>query len=237
MLTLALHSPGVTDDEAQRIRDELTRLNQRLVFSPEIAPGDPFAIGYTVESGDSLGKLPRKFGLHCEYQFIKRINNIHDERRLRVGQKLKLLTGPFHAVIDKRAFRMDLYLGDGDKRVFVRSLPVGLGEYNATPEGVFTVKSNSKLINPQWANPRTGELFAADDPNNPLGEHWIGLVGESDNVRGLEGYGIHGTIEPDSIGQMKSMGCVRLLADDVALVYEVLVPAASTVTIRGEEYP
>jgi cytoskeletal protein RodZ len=242
MLSLALQSRGITPVEFERIRSELTQLNQRLVFSPEIIPGDPFVTSYTVESGDSLAKVPKKFNLHCEYLFLKRINSITDERRLRIGQRLKLVTAPFHVVIDKSAFRMDLYMGDasGNEKsefVYVRSFRVGLGEYNATPEGVFTVKPESKLINPAWANPRTGEQFAADDPKNPLGEYWIGLVGESDNVRGLEGYGIHGTIDPDSIGQMKSMGCIRLLHDDVALIYEVLMSSASTVTIRGEDYP
>ena len=62
-------------------------------------------------------------------------------------------------------------------------------------------------------------------------------MGISDNIRGLEGYGIHGTIDPDSIGQMKSMGCVRLRHDDVALVYELLTDQASRVTIVGADYP
>lgn len=237
MLTLALESPGISPADAEAARNELTKINQRIVFSPEIVPGDAFSKPYVVESGDALSKLPRKLGLYTEYLFLKRINSIDNERRIRVGQRLKTVTGPFHVAVDKRAFRMDLYLGDGEQRVFVRSFRVGLGEFDATPEGVFDVKANSKLINPAWANPRTGEQFAADDPKNPLGEYWIGLVGASDNIRGLEGYGIHGTIEPESIGQMKSMGCVRMLHEDVALVYELLVPGVSTVTIRGPDYP
>jgi hypothetical protein len=236
MLSLALESPGISPADAEKVRNELTKVNQRLVFGPEVVPGDPFCKAYVIEGGDALSKLPKKLGLHSEFLFLKRINAIENERRLRVGQRIKTITGPFHSVVDKRAYRMDLYLGDGDQRVFVCSFRVGLGEFDATPEGVFDVKRDSKLINPAWANPRTGEQFAPDDPKNPLGEYWIGLVGASDNIRGLEGYGVHGTIDPQSIGQMKSMGCVRLLHDDVALVYELLMPGVSTVTIRGSDY-
>ena len=47
----------------------------------------------------------------------------------------------------------------------------------------------------------------------------------------LEGYGIHGTIDPGSIGKSMSMGCVRLGDADVALVYELLGEGSSVVHI------
>lgn len=153
--------------------------------------------------------------------------------RLSVGQKLKLVTGPFHAIVSKSAYRMDVYLGPTDRPdewVYVRSFRVGLGEGNSTPLGEFVVRPKSKLINPHWVNPRTGEQFAADDPKNPIGEHWIGLDGLGD-AQHYAGYGIHGTIEPDSVGQQRSMGCVRLAADDIAFVYELLTESGSRIRI------
>lgn len=39
-------------------------------------------------------------------------------------------------------------------------------------------------------------------PNNPVGAYWIGLS--------AQGYGIHGTAEPDKVGKSASHGCVRL---------------------------
>lgn len=39
-------------------------------------------------------------------------------------------------------------------------------------------------------------------PNNPVGRAWIGLT--------LEGYGIHGTPKPETIGRAESHGCFRL---------------------------
>jgi lipoprotein-anchoring transpeptidase ErfK/SrfK len=69
------------------------------------------------------------------------------------------------------------------------------------------------------------------DPKNPIGKYWLALEGADDRTRGLSGYGIHGTIEPDSIGKQASMGCVRLRDDDIALVYQLLVEGESLVTV------
>jgi len=236
-LSDALNAPGVPPAEAQRIRDELTKLNERLVFGPDITAGDPYVFGHQIASGEALAKLPKKLGLSVDWRFLQRINQISDPARVRAGKTIKVVKGPFHAIIDKRAFRLDLYMGDFSDRVYVRSFSVGLGEAGATPEGAFVVKPDSKLVNPAWTNPRTGEYFQPDDPKNPLGEYWIGLVGASDNIRGLETYGIHGTVDPASVGKEMSMGCVRMLADDIKVIYEVLVDSVSRVEIHGNDWP
>jgi lipoprotein-anchoring transpeptidase ErfK/SrfK len=72
----------------------------------------------------------------------------------------------------------------------------------------------------------------ADDPRNPLGERWIGLEGVSGSAVGMMAYGIHGTIEPESIGKSVSMGCVRLHNADVEQLYDLLVIDKSQVTIE-----
>jgi hypothetical protein len=237
MLSAAMLTTGITPADAENIRTELTKLNQRLIFGPEIIPGDPYVTSYTIEGGDSLAKLPRKLSASVDWRFIQRINNISAPERIRVGQRIKVVKGPFHAIVHKPTFRMDLYMGSGSDRVFVRSFKVGLGEYGATPEGEFVVKQNSKLVDPAWTNPRTGEFFASGDLKNPLGKFWIGLIGVSENIRDLETYGVHGTIDPESIGQLRSMGCVRMLDGDIAMVYEVLIEGISHVEIHGEDYP
>ncbi len=237
LLSDVLSDPSVTPAEAERVRAELSKLSDRLVFSPEVATGDSFASTHVIAANESLAKLPKKLGLDVDWRFLQRINKISDPGRLQVGQRVKVIKGPFHAIVDKRTFRLDLYLGNGTERVFVRSFRVGLGEYGATPEGEYVVKANSKLVDPAWTNPRTGEHFASKDPKNPLGAFWIGLVGVSDNIKGLEGYGVHGTIDPESIGQEKSMGCVRMGKDDIALMFEVLVDNVSHVEICGNDWP
>lgn len=231
LLTAALRSGRLDPADADFVRETVQSLNRRLVFSPQIVPGDPFCRPHVVEPGEQLGGIVRDQSLDVDWRFILRINQMLSERHLRVGQKLKLVTGPFHAIVDKSDFRMDFYLGTGDQSVYVTSMAVGLGTFDSTPLGRFRVKPDSKLANPSWTNPRTGELFDRDDPANPIGEHWIGLEGLDAATRNMVGYGIHGTIEINSIGRQASMGCIRMRPDDVALVYEML-SERSTVEIR-----
>jgi lipoprotein-anchoring transpeptidase ErfK/SrfK len=47
----------------------------------------------------------------------------------------------------------------------------------------------------------------------------------------LDGYGIHGTIHPDMIGQPVSAGCVRMLNNDVEELFDI-VPEGTRVLIN-----
>lgn len=231
----ALHDPRAGLSDADALRRKLTELNATLVFSPTVVPGDPLVETYALQSGDRLASVVGSRQLGIDWRFIQRVNMISDPSRLRQGQKVKLVRGPFHAVVTKSAYRMDVYASAKDpdgNNLYIRSFPVGLGENNSTPLGRFVVRPTGKLIDPHWVNPRTGERFAKDDPKNPIGERWIGLDGADQNTEVLAGYGIHGTIEPQSIGTDASMGCIRMLPGDVEIVYEMLVEHDSTVEIR-----
>ncbi len=231
-LSQALLSGSLDEFESDRAREQLRALNERLVFSPEIVENDPYTQAYIVQPNEFLSTIVKDQGLAVDWRFILRINGIREARNVRAGQRLKLISGPFHAVIDKSTYRLDLYLGRAPNLVYVASYPVGLGEFNSTPTGLFQVRVNSKLIDPGWTNPRTRKYYASEDPQNPIGERWIGLQGVDKHNRDLAGYGIHGTIQPESIGRQSSMGCIRMLPEDVEIVYEVLVEGASTIEIR-----
>lgn len=246
LLNGVLANPRVKESEREGVRTWLGEINQTLVFSPTVAANDPLSETYKVASGDVLEKIARTRGLAIDWRLLARVNKMSNPNALRVGQNLKLVRGPFHAVVHKSAFRVDIYAGtplppgsagtaraDGseDGWTFIKSFPVGLGEKGGTPLGTFVVKKNSKLINPHWVNPRTGEKFDANDPKNPIGEHWLGLTGVDDKTKSVVGYGLHGTIQPESIGKEMSMGCVRMRTEDIALVWELLVDEVSTVRI------
>ncbi len=234
MFNRVLHDGRASAAQRAQLRDRLSTINQTLFFSPLVADGDPIARAYTIKSGDSLSKIAAQQDLAIEWLLLARINKIADPRRIRVDQQIKIVQGPFHAVVTKTDYRLDLYADKTDtdgNRLYIRSFPVGLGEFDLTPVGSWIVKTDSKLINPRWVNPRTGEPFAADDPENPIGERWIGLTGTDANTEIKTGYGIHGTIEPDSIGKQRSMGCVRCLPQHVEVIYEMLMPDKSQVLI------
>jgi nucleoid-associated protein YgaU len=229
----ALYHPDTPSAQANDLRRIITRLNDDILFSPKLHPAETRTRVHTVQSGEVVSTINRREGTDVGYGLIAHVNRMSNPNKVFLGQKLKIVQGPFHAEVIKSAYRMDIYSGpadEPDKWQYVRSFKVGLGEQNGTPVGEFIIKRDSKLENPAWVNPRTGERFAADDPENPIGEYWMGLKGiGASEIH--ESYGIHGTIDPESIGGQQSMGCVRLGDDDIAFVYNLLVEEKSRVRI------
>ncbi len=223
LINEALHS-GLADAEARRARQALADLADKTLFSRAVIPNDPLVEWHTVRSGDTIGRIAKQ--AHISEELLARVNNLRSKNFIREGQRIKILRGPFHASIRKSTHEMDLYLQD----VYVRTLRVALGENGSTPTGRW--KAINQLENPSWTDPRTGKRWHADDPGNPIGEYWIGLEGVEGDAVGQVGYGIHGTIEPDTIGQDVSMGCVRLAPDNIAFVYQLIEPGRSYITIN-----
>jgi LysM repeat protein len=221
-LSEALLSGTLAPMESKQAADALNKIAAQLVFTPVYNATDSYFFQYTVQAGDSLEKIVRRHKIGCDWRLVARINNIKRPEAIRVGQRLKLPKGPFSAVVTKRDYRVDLCMGAGSDRVVMTSLPCGLGSANGTPTGRFRVRPGSKLLNPEWTHPVTGQQFKADDALNPIGEHWLGIEGIEASNSSLAGYGMHGTIEPESIGRDMSLGCVRLVAEDIAIVWETL---------------
>ena len=230
-LTRLLDSNALSAAERTQAYAGINKLAEKLFFSPKIVAGDTVSQSYVVKKGDSLAKISSREKLGTDWRFVQRINGMASEKALRPDMRLKLAHGPFDAEVVKADFRINIYAGSGSDRVMVASFPCGTGTNDSTPVGTFKVRSGSKLIDPQWTNPRTGEHFAANDPKNPIGERWIGLQGTTPDTAKFTGYGIHGTTEPQSIGQQMSMGCVRLGDAEVEVVYE-LIGEQSTIVIR-----
>lgn len=229
ILNDAIVTGRFTGAQLSAARELIGQISQSLVFGRKIVHGDPFVTTYTVKPGEVLERIAERESV--SWELICRINGISDPRRMKAGQTLKMLKGPVHAVVHKSTFQMDLYLGQGGgiESMLITTLPVGLGADGSTPVG--TWKVINKLKNPTYHSPRGEGIIAADDPGNPLGEYWLGLEGLDGQAQGKSSYGIHGTIEPESIGKEASMGCIRLRAEDIALVYELLVSEKSRVTI------
>jgi LysM repeat protein len=166
---------------------------------------------HTVVAGDTLSRIARTHGITAG--LIRRANGLRSDR-IRVGQRLAVPRGPFRVEVDRARFVLTVFQGDRA----VAQYAVAIGRDGSTPTGEFKVLS--KVENPEWQTP--DGYYAADDPMNPLGERWIGIA---------PGYGIHGTVDPSSIGRAASRGCIRLANDDIEEVYDLLLPGAA-VTIR-----
>lgn len=216
---------GVKDSQLPLIRAELTRIGAETILSARVLADDPLVARYIIKPGDTLGKVAKTHKVSPE--LIAHINGIVDMNRIRAGQTIKVVNGPFHAVVYKRDRVLEVYMGS----TLVKHFSVGLGADDGTPTGEWRV--GTKLVNPTYYPPRGGKIISADDPKNPLGERWIGMVGASGEAVGQERYGIHGTIEPDSIGRNVSLGCIRMYNEDVAMLYTYLVEKHSKITVRN----
>ncbi len=118
-----------------------------------------------------------------------------------------IAAGAIALSVDKSAFVLRVLQGDAELARF----PVGLGMGDSTPVGEFVVAN--MMVNPTWFN--RGEAVAPDDPRNPLGSRWMGL-GKDGHATS---YGIHGTIDPASIGEALSRGCVRMRPGDAEALF------------------
>ena len=219
---------GLPAEADASVRQRLTDLADQTIFSRRRVPGDPLTQSHSIAGGETLAKIAKRYQVTTA--LLARINEIKNPNFIRKGQRIKVIRGPFRAVVDKGRHRISLYLQD----VFVREYPVGLGRDDSTPTGDWRVRPGEKLENPTFYPPASigGPRIRADDPKNPLGEHWIGLEGLTGGAAGQESYGIHGTIEPETIGKSVSAGCIRMHNKDIAEVYAMLSEGHSHVLVR-----
>ena len=173
------------------------------------------SITYQVEPGDVISKIARKH--NTTSGLIIKANKI-DPRRIRVGLPLKIPQARFTfeaGMEDKLAYLKH-------KGFIVKSYPIGVGKPDTlTPIGNFEVIQ--KLVDPTWYSPDEPEPIPPNDPRNQLGTRWIGFENAETIGRG---FGVHGTIEPESIGQAKSNGCIRMYNEDVEELFDLLLIGA-----------
>jgi lipoprotein-anchoring transpeptidase ErfK/SrfK len=190
------------------IKERIEKTANAIYFDSE----PQFLQPYVVKPNDQFAVFARRYNVPWEY--LARLNHV-DPKKIQPGQQLKVIKGPFSAIVELNGFLLTLHAYG----YYVRSYAIGIGKDGATPLGKFTVLK--KVKDPQYTDPQ-GQVTDGGEPNNPLGTRWLDL-GNS--------YGIHGTIAPKSIGKAESRGCLRLRNEDVEEVYDMLA-VGSEVTIR-----
>lgn len=190
------------------IKEKIERTANAIYFDPQ----PQFLQPYVVKNNDQFAVFAKQYNV--PWQYLAKLNHV-DPKKIRPGQQLKVIKGPFSAIIEIDAFMLTVHAYG----YYVRAYPIGIGKDGATPLGKFTVLN--KVPDPQYTDPH-GHVIDGGDPANPLGDRWLDLG---------KGYGIHGTIAPNSIGKAESRGCIRLRNEDVEEVYDMLA-VGSEVTIR-----
>lgn len=220
--------PTLPVDEAITLGDRVAPFCRRL-FS-EALPGRERCglITHTIAAGDTPSALARRYRTSTE--LIQRLNPKIDPKALSIDQQLTVMDlakVPLELVVSRSAFRLMVWRGP----LLVGALRCGLGrDSSPTPLGSTTIRQCVR--NPEWRNPDTGKILKPDDPENILGGYWIGFEPRPDNH--FKGIGIHGFTGADPAEWLEkngSHGCVRLVQDDIALVFALVRPGI-TVTIR-----
>ena len=191
-----------------RTQEAIENINVKMLFSPTVAND---VVVYEVQKGDSLARIAKRFNTTID--LIVKANNLK-ATQINVGKKLKITKAKFSIFVDKSQNILTLK-GDGN---IVKTYRVSTGQNNSTPVGTF--KIINKIIDPPWYT--TGAVIPAGSPKNILGTRWMGISAQS--------YGIHGTTDPQSIGQSVTAGCVRMKNADVEELYSI-VPEGTEVVI------
>lgn len=192
------------------IQKEYENLSMQIIFSNTPTEN---SVMHEVVSGDSLGKLAKKYNTTIE---LIKISNSLKSDIIRIGQKLRIWNATFNIFVDKS--QNILMLKTGDKVVKVYN--VSTGSNNSTPVGEFTI--TTKLTDPVWFN--RGVVVPPESPENVLGSRWLGFD--------LPGYGIHGTVEPETIGSQVTAGCVRMRNEEVEELYSI-IPYGTKVVVTN----
>ena len=120
-----------------------------------------------------------------------------------------------------------LYLIQGNGRAL--RYGIGVGREGFTWQGLVNITQKKEW--PDWTPPsqmlkRRPDLprFMKGGPDNPLGARAMYL--------GSSLYRIHGSNEPETIGQAVSSGCFRLMNDDVIDLYSRVRVGAKVIVMR-----
>ncbi len=201
-------SADLTGEESRRLTELLDQLAGTVIYSRQHFLEPP----YVVKRGDTLEQIAAAY--EVPWQLLAKINGIGPTSGLVPGQKLKVVRGPFEAVVRLEHFELVLYVGGR----YAGRFPIGIGRDQPRLEGTYTVRE--KLPGKAYRGPE-GE-FAPGDPRNPLGRLWIGLDGP---------VGIHGTNDPRNLRRMVAAGNICLGERDIEDLYDIL-SCGSRVTIR-----
>jgi hypothetical protein len=195
-------------ENAEWARGQLARLSEQWLFGPEVFAEDEICGSYEVKFGDMFTEIERKF--KTPYEMLMRINSIEDPRSLRAGKKIKVVHGPFHCKVYCSAQRMDVFVQD----VFVRSFPV------------IRAKNGLEIAAGSWVVKAGGKHIS--ETKKPA-VRWIVL--ESTGASAEERTVLNITAAADSDEERAEEACVRVADEDLALIYDLLMPKVSSVTV------
>lgn len=199
--------PRLTPEEDAQLTDLLDQVAGTVIYSRQHLLERP----YLVQPGDTLQSIAERFFVTPE--LLAKINGLSRPEELLAGSTLKVVRGPFEAVIHLQRRELVLML----QGRYAGRFRIGLGTDARQCEGVYQVRE--KTVAPRYFS--DGGVYEPGDPRNPLGPKWIGLEGR---------LGIHAASDPGMFDNPQAPGAIFVSPKDIEDLFDILT-IGSKVTI------
>lgn len=220
-LSVLYGSPDLPPDQAKQITELLDQLAGTVIYSRQHYLAPP----YVTQTGDTIDTIAKR--CNVPWQLLARINGLMPpgspntneaikDQPLPTGKELKVLQGPFDAVIqlDKRELTLMV------QNRYAARFRIGVGRDTQKLEGEYTVRN--KAMNPTYYGP-DGVTIGPADPKNPLGGAWIGLT---DRI------GIHGAADSPNVVRDNERGTISVSDRDLQDLYGILSVGSRVTIVR-----
>jgi LysM repeat protein len=128
--------PSLTPIDAEKVETLLSQLAGTVVYSTE----HQLAPAYVVKPGETLETIAKQYDV--PWQLLAKINGISGPNQVRAGQELKVVRGPFSAVVDLARNQLTLMV-DGR---FAGKFPVSVAPGQTISDGQWVV--DQKVVAP-----------------------------------------------------------------------------------------
>lgn len=195
----------------------------------------------TAKSGETLADIGRRHDVGFGEMVLANAS-INPNQRLSSGVKVLIPTRFILPPGDRKGIvinlaELRLYYFPTNKKIVITE-PVGIGREGNWKTPLGKTRITKKQIDPYWRPTANVRLEAAKNgtpipwefppgPDNPLGKYVLRL--------GWLSYLIHGTNRPEGVGDRVSAGCIRLLPEDIELLYK-LVEVGDEVHVIDEPF-
>jgi hypothetical protein len=214
-------NPDLPAEQAGQINGLLAQLAGTVLYSRQhyLEPA------YVVQPGDTLDRLSQKYSV--PWQLLAKINGLvapdaantdttTKNLPLPIGMKLKVIRGPFEAIVHLDRHELTLMV----QNRYAGRFAIGVGRDQPKLDGSYTIRE--KMLSPTYYGP-DGVTLGPSDARNPLGGAWIGL---SDRI------GIHGTNDPRGIGRDDNRGTICVRNSDLQDLYGILSVGSRVTVMR-----
>lgn len=203
--------PSLSAEESQEVNQLLSQLAGSVIYSTEHRLEPP----YMVQAGERLEDIAKRYNV--PWQLLAKINGINRPDQLQPGQQLKVLRGPFSAMIDLSRRQITMML---DRR-YAGQFSIDVDPTVSVEEGHWSV--NQKLLTPASAG------LAGAAPTTPTEERSLMLTNTTGDASQLTIIRAANSAAPSAAEPAGRV--IRLSSTDVGEVYDIL-SLGSEVVIR-----